>query len=117
MPSVMLSSTGGPNPPVEYPVLHGGREDLEVADVTGDGRDDLIVMSGQTYASPNFSVLAQLASGGFASPVEYRVGEGILTSGIGVGDVTGDGRNDVVASYEGLAVFAQTPLGTLSEPT
>ncbi|MBA3402264.1 MAG: hypothetical protein H0U05_09805 [Actinobacteria bacterium] len=24
--SVMLSSTGGPNPPVEYPVLHGGRE-------------------------------------------------------------------------------------------
>jgi len=34
-----------------------------------------------------------------------------------VGDVTGDGRNDVVASYEGLAVFAQTPLGTLSEPT
>jgi hypothetical protein len=116
---------GGLSAPVEYPAQHGGYDDLEVADMTGDGLDDLVVMSGQTYAVPNISVVPQLAAGGFDAPAEYFVGHDILTSGIGVGDVTGDGRriahlgrerprrrlggNDVVASYGGnnshMAVF------------
>jgi hypothetical protein len=71
--------------------------------------------------NPNLSVLAQLASGGFGPAAEYRVGTNILTQGIGLGDVTGDGRTDVVASYGGnrpdsfVAVFAQTA-GTLATP-
>jgi hypothetical protein len=122
--SVMLNDgAGGLRAPVVYPVTHDGYDDLEIADVTGDARDDLVVMSGQGSA-PNLSVLAQLPGGGFGAAAEYRVPEGTwdLTKGIGVGDVTGDGRKDVVASYGGnkpnawLAVFAQNAAGTLDGP-
>lgn len=105
-----------------YAAKHGGYDDLEVGDVTGDGRDDLVVMSGEFYADRNFSVLAQLAGGGFGAAAEYTIGTNILTQGIGLGDVTGDGRADVVASYGGnrpssfVAVFAQTAGGTLAAP-
>jgi hypothetical protein len=102
-----------------YPARHGGYDDLEIGDVTGDGLPDIVVMSGQLYANPNISVLAQLAGGGFGAAAEYRIGTNILTNGIGLGDVTGDGRSDVVASYGGnrpnshIAVFAQNAFGTL----
>jgi len=111
---------GGLSAPVSYPVQHGGYDDLEIGDVTGDGRDDLVVMSGQSYAVPNVSVLAQLASGGFGSATPYVVAPNTNTQGIGVGDVTGDGRNDVVVSYGGnrptstIGVLAQTAGGTLA---
>jgi hypothetical protein len=80
-------------------------------------------MSGQG-TGPNLSVLTQLAGGGFSAAATYSVGTGSfkLTHGIGLGDVTGDGRNDVVASYGGnapssmIAVFAQTAGGTLAAP-
>jgi Fibronectin type III domain/FG-GAP-like repeat len=106
-----------------YAARHGGYDDMEIADVSGDGRDDLVVMSGQGQV-PNLSILPQLAAGGFGAAAEYSVGSGsfTLTHGIGVGDVTGDGRTDVVASYGGnrptsmLAVFAQTASGLLASP-
>jgi hypothetical protein len=121
--SVLLNDgAGGLLAPVTYAARHGGYDDLEVADVSGDGRDDLVVMSGQSYAIPNLSVLPQLAGGGFGPAAEYSVGSNVTTQGIGVGDVTGDGLNDVVASYGGnqplsrLAVFAQQAGGTLAAP-
>jgi hypothetical protein len=122
--SVLLNDgAGGLRAPVKYPATHAGYDDLEIGDVTGDGRDDLVVMSGQLYAAPNVSVLRQLATGGFGLAAAYRVGPNILTHGIGVGDVTGDGRNDVVASHGGnrpsshVAIFPQMPSGVLGEPT
>jgi hypothetical protein len=121
--SVLLNDgSGGVSPPVQYAAQHAGYDDLEVGDVTGDGRDDLVVMSGQLYAVPNISVLAQQSGGGFGAPAEYRVGANVNTQGIGIGDVTGDGRKDVVASYGGnrpnayVAVFPQTSTGTLASP-
>ena len=100
-----------------YTARHGGYDDLEAGDVTGDGRTDVIVMSGQSLL-PNVSVLAQI-DGGFAPAAEYFVGDRVLTSGIGVGEVTGDDRADVLATYGGnspngrLGIFMQTASGAL----
>jgi hypothetical protein len=118
----VFSDTGsGLGATATYAARHGGYEDLEAADVTGDGRTDIVVMSGQSWV-PNVSVIAQQAGGGFAAAAEYGVGGNLLTQGIGVGDVTGDGRLDVVASWGGnspngrIGVFAQTGGGTLVAP-
>ena len=121
--SVLLNdAAGGLQSPVSYPAQHAGYDDLEVGDVTGDTRDDLVVMSGQTYAVPNLSVVPQLAAGGFGPAAEYRVAPSTNTNGVGIGDLTGDGRKDVVLSFGGnrpssnLAVFPQTSSGTLGAP-
>ncbi|HEY6056866.1 MAG TPA: FG-GAP-like repeat-containing protein [Candidatus Limnocylindrales bacterium] len=122
--SVTVFSSGGGalTAVMTYPARHGGWEDLEVGDVSGDGLDDLVVMSGQLYADPNISVLTRIPGAGFGQAVEYSIGANILSQGIGIGDITGDGRADVVASYGGnrpssfIAVFAQTSEGTLAAP-
>jgi uncharacterized protein DUF11/VCBS repeat protein len=121
--SVLLNDgAGGLQAPVSYPAQHSGYDDLEVGDVTGDARDDLVVMSGQTYAVPNLSVVPQLVAGGFGPAAEYRVAPNTNTNGVGIGDLTGDGREDVVVSFGGnrpssnLAVFPQTTSGTLGAP-
>jgi len=104
-----------------YAARHDGWDDLEIADVTGDGRNDLVVMSGQGFA-PNLSVLPALANGTFGAAVEYSLYGGENTHGIGVGDTNGDGRTDVVASFGGnrpssrIALFTQLVDGTLDEP-
>jgi hypothetical protein len=113
------NSAGTFDGPMVYVVNHSGYEDLEVGDVTGDGLTDIVVMSGQLYATPNIGVLAQQFAGGFDAPAYYSVGQNILTSGVGVGDANGDGLNDVVVSYGGnqpashVGVFAQNANGTL----
>ena len=84
-----------------YAGRHGGYDDLEVADVSGDGRDDLVVMSGPGPRPERQRRSRSSPGGGFGPAAEYHVGATSLTHGIGVGDVTGDGRNDVVASYGG----------------
>lgn len=114
----VLSDTGsGLAVRATYSAQHAGWDDLDVGDVTGDGLADIVVMSGQTYAVPNLEVLPQLAGGGFGVARPSSVGTNINTQGIGVGDVTGDGIADVVASYGGnspsgrVAVFAGGPSG------
>lgn len=121
--SVFLNDgLGQLGPAIVYPVQHSGYDDLEIGDATGDGRDDIVVMSGQLYATPNISVLAQRPNGAMGAPAEYRVSEQVNTNGIGLGDVTGDGRADVVAAYGGntpssrIAVFAQSRSGVLEPP-
>ena len=109
-PSPIFADTGaGLAAAATYPAQHDGWDDLEAGDVTGDGRTDIVVMSGQGLV-PNVSVLPALADGTFGPAAEYAVGGNELTQGIGVGDVTGDGRNDVVASYGG-----NSPTGRLGD--
>ena len=106
--------------PVVYSVPHAGYDDLEVGDVNGDGLSDVVVMSGQAYAVPNFSVLYQQANGTLGGLTSRNVGTNQLAGGIGVGDVTGEGRNDVVVAMNwagggtpSIAVFPQLANGTL----
>jgi hypothetical protein len=120
---VFLQGPGGVlAAPHVYPVNHGGYDDLEAGDVSGDGRVDIVVMSGQLYAYDNLGVLVQNGSGTFAPPVYYDLGGNELSSGVGIGDVNHDGRRDVVVSYGGnspganIGVFLQDGTGHLSPP-
>jgi hypothetical protein len=106
--------------PVVYAVPHAGYDDLEVGDVNGDGRSDVVVMSGQSYASPNVSVLYQQEAGTLGGLVSRSVGTQQLAGGVGVGDVTSDARNDLVLAMNWaggdppeIAVFPQQGDGTL----
>jgi len=90
---------------------------LEYADVTGDGRPDVLTMFSSTGTLKVYRRLAH----GFSKPatyLQYRP----FPSGAGVGDVTGDGRNDVVLSGNDtwpnsyLMVMAQNQAGTLNPP-
>ena len=93
--------------------------DVEVGDVTGDGRPDVVGVL------TRFSVFPQLPGGGFGGAVEYVANPASTGRGaeLALGDLNGDGRNDVVQSipYTSLSadlyVFLQTPAGGLAGPT
>jgi len=90
---------------------------LDYADVTGDGRPDVETMFSSTGSLKVYRRLAR----GFAKPVTYSLYHP-FPSGAGVGDVTGDSRNDVVLSANDtwpnsyLMVMAQNQAGTLNPP-
>ncbi|HLK89608.1 MAG TPA: FG-GAP-like repeat-containing protein [Polyangia bacterium] len=96
----LQTSAGTLAPPVTYHETHGGYDEVDVGDVNGDGRTDIIVMSGQTF-DPNIGVLLQNADGTMAPPVYYSVGGSVLTRGVAVDDANGDGLADIVVSYGG----------------
>jgi len=102
-----------------YSAPHSGYDDLEVGDLNHDGLPYVAVMSGQTYATPNLSVLYQQPDGTLGGLTSRFVGVNANSSGVGVGAVDGDGRPDVVLSFGGnapdsmLAVFSQSAAGAL----
>jgi hypothetical protein len=119
--SVWLQNAGGTfDPPVAYGISHGGWEDLEVGDVNKDGLADIVVMSGQGVL--RVGVLTQKASGGFDAPGYYNIPD-VFPGGIAVGDLNGDGANDVVVAYGGnqpsskIGVYYQNASGTLDPIT
>ncbi len=93
--------------------------DVEVGDVTGDGRPDVVAVL------TRFAVFPQLPDGSFGGSVEYVANPASTGRGaeLALGDLNGDGRNDVVQSipYTSLAddlyVFLQAPTGELAGPT
>jgi hypothetical protein len=118
--TVFLQRAGGAlAAPVVYAAPHSGYDDLEVGDLDHDGWADVAVMSGQGVG-PNVSVLYQQADGTLGRLTSRFLGVDQLSNGIGVGDVSADGRNDLIVSYlanQGggtrVAVFAQAADGTL----
>jgi len=97
-----------------------GSNDLEAGDLTGDGVDDLAVMSG------NYGAYVAIhrhngVSGYFGYDVYGR--PDTLFGGVGLGDVSGDGLNDVVLSRPfnrptWLTVMTQNPsTHRLNDPT
>jgi hypothetical protein len=103
-----------------YHASYSGYTDLEAGDVNNDGLADIVVMDGLTFGHTNFSVLLQ-TNGGFAPAIPYDAVDILVTSALGIGDVTGDGRNDVVVSLAGnrptsaIYVFPQFSSGRLAQ--
>ncbi|MEV4621093.1 FG-GAP-like repeat-containing protein [Asanoa sp. NPDC049573] len=87
---------------------------LDVVDMTGDSRPDLVVQLGQVI-----QISSQTAPRSFADPVTYQAPAGYLRTvgSMAVGDVTGDGRNDVVVTVSGNAPDAQVQVLSLGQWT
>lgn len=100
---------------------HGGNDDLVLGDVNADGADDIVVMSGQTFAD-NLAVVASDGQGGFKPVAFYDLGGNELTNAVTIGDVDSDGLNDVAVTFGGnrpaasIAVFHQGKEGLLQQP-
>jgi hypothetical protein len=92
---------------------------VELADVTGDGRRDVVGLSGRRVY-----IFRKRADGTFAAPQTYSSRPAWMTTadGIATGDVTGDGRTDVVVTIGAnlprsyVNVFPQGPFGRLLAP-
>ena len=87
---------GNLTPPTTIPTSVGGGNMIRVGDVTGDGQLDAVVMSGQNYSIPELTVLEHDGAGGFFSGVEYLIDSQNNADGFGIGDINGDGLQDVV---------------------
>jgi len=96
----LQTAAGGLAPKVTYHVAHGGYDEVEVGDLNGDGLTDVLVMSGQGLGS-QLGILPQLGDGTMGAPIYYSVVSGDNLHGVGIGDLNGDGRDDLAVSYGG----------------
>jgi type VII secretion-associated serine protease mycosin len=92
-------------------------DSVAIGDVTGDGRDDVVVAN--VYQNDfRLHVLAQQPDGSLGDPVPYptRAQQNDLRrTGLALLDVDGDGLRDVaLATLAGIEVFRQTTDGTLA---
>ncbi len=105
--------------PVWSGLSSAGYNDIAVGDLNGDGYDDLAVLRGAGHTTAHVAILYQ-QNCALSAPVFRTVEDGgFLAHGLAVGDVTGDGRADIVVTAGGnapdayLNTFAQQPDGTL----
>ncbi|MEJ3749478.1 VCBS repeat-containing protein [Actinomycetes bacterium KLBMP 9797] len=90
---------------------------VDVADVTGDGRDDVLLMTGYSATGSEngdkLFVFAQQPDGTLAPPVRYAT-DTVAKAFFAVLDANGDGRQDVAINVVGgINVLRQTASGTL----
>ncbi|GAB3575083.1 FG-GAP-like repeat-containing protein [Hymenobacter daeguensis] len=91
--------------------------DVAIGDVSGDGRPDIVVPNSGQGA---IGVLLGRASGGFAPATTYALGINLVPTSVALGDVTGDGRLDIVAvingNAAGICVLAGQASGGFAAP-
>jgi hypothetical protein len=116
----LQNETGTLAPRVTHTVPHGGSDELDAGDVNGDGRTDIVVMSGQIWALPDLSVLLQNSDGTLGAPTSYSLSaSNVNPAGVAIGDTNGDDRDDIVVSYGGnrpnasIGRFLQNAEGTM----
>jgi hypothetical protein len=88
---------------------------LAVADVNGDGRPDLVYFGD----AKDLIVRYNLGTNGWGEPKRWHIDDGRLDpNALAVGDLNGDGLNDIALLGDNGAVFflAQQPDHTLAEP-
>jgi hypothetical protein len=88
-----------------------GVGDVAVADVTGDGRLDIIATITFAPQVNGVSILAGQATGGFTTPTTYAThalvpGRASRPVGVRITDVNGDGRKDIITPNNYLATVA-----------
>lgn len=112
---------GSLNPMLTYAAPETGRNDVAIGDVNHDRLNDVVRMNG-SGAVPALLVYLQTSGNTLAPYVPYSLPDcasHCTGYGIGIGDVTVDGRTDVVMSYGGnvptskIVVFPQGSDGTL----
>lgn len=86
---------------------------LALADVDGDGRIDVLANGVGGVRIFRNTTAPGAATVSFAAPVTISIGGTSLGAGIGVGDIDGDGRPDLVrtSGFGSVAVFRNTSTG------
>jgi hypothetical protein len=119
---IFIQNTDGAlNEMVTYISPQTGYDDIEIADINNDGRNDVIKMNGR-LAYSNLYVYLQNSAGTLESPLSYSIADcpsSCFGHAIETGDVTGDGLTDIVLAYgfNQIAVFPQASDGILQSST
>ncbi len=93
---LLQQADGDLAPTISLPADSTGNADLAVGDLNGDGLLDLV--KGFYSRDSILNVFLQQADHSFASEISQPNPEYLSADSIAVGDVTGDGRDDVVVS-------------------
>jgi type VII secretion-associated serine protease mycosin len=91
-----------------------GFSDIEVADVTGDGRADLLATTSGNAPNALVTVFQQNSDGTLTAGTAYPANQ--IPEAVEAGDLNNDGRPDVVVANEGwfaVSVLLQQADGTL----
>jgi hypothetical protein len=117
---LFMQTASGLATPTTVPLGYPGATDLEVADVNGDGRLDLLVGDGP---QGGFVILTATASGGFSAPAPVSLGtipaidRVEYATAVAAADVDVDGRVDVAVAtnYQpGIRLLRQQAGGTFA---
>ena len=101
--------------------LDGDSQAVAIGDVTGDGLADVVATAGNSFTDYRVFVIAGLPDGTFDAPVSYATAGSYShrLETVAIGDITDDGRADVIVGAAGLGIqiFPQLDTGVLGTPT